>query len=415
MVMPELQMPTGRQAKQGVEPGRDGSALWGWAAAAVWLWLMVILTGAALLLSDWALPGGLRLSVSRAVFQATSAATLTGYPTVPAIAELRPAGQAVVVAVAYVSATLTLVLGAVLVRAWTGLAVRLFTVVAVAAVMPMAAVVVGAVAVPSSPWQGAVLGLGAVSHSGLQVSNLPSGDWRVVAVLLPLSAAGAVGAAVVLDVLLGLFRRGHRCTDLTRWTVTLSCLALYVLAALIWWATPVPGSAMESGAGAVVRAIVSASWLSGWGYNPEPGAALPRGLLVAGMAVMWLGAGVGAASGGVGWYVLVVWLRGVVAVLRGRGLTPVSCRCSAVAAVWVLGQAVLTVVTLVALLHTEPQLAFERVLLLSVGSVSLAGVTTDPVSVVGPGLMVMSLAMVAGRLWSWAGLWWMWRVSVENG
>ncbi|MFN4243913.1 MAG: hypothetical protein ACK4PI_11845 [Tepidisphaerales bacterium] len=86
-----------------------------------------------------------------------------------------------------------------------------------------------------------------------------------------------------------------------------------------------------------------------------------------------------------------------------------------VASVWLAGQAVLTVLVLVVLLQTEPQLAFDRVLLLAVGSVSLAGVSADPVAVVGPGLLVMSGAMVAGRLWSWGMLWWMWRVTVPAG
>lgn len=379
-----------------------------WCVAAAWLWMMGLLASAALLLSEQALPGGIRLSAVRAVFQAVSAGTLTGYATVPALRELKPYGQAVLLTTAYLSATLTLVLGALLTRRVAGLSVSRWAVAAVAAAMPALGLLLGAVCWPSRPWDGAVLGLSAVSHSGLAVEVLPAGDVRVVGVLLPLALAGGVGAVVVVDVWLWLTRRGHRCRPLTRWTVVGACVVLWGLTTVVW---------LSGGAGwsELPRSAVRAAADGGWGYPAEGRLAGGRGAVVLMMAAMWWGVGVGAASGGVGLYVAAVWLRGAVSALRGGPADRVAMRPWGVASMWLAGQAVLTAAVLVALLQTEPQLAFDRVLLLAVGSVSLAGVSADPVAVVGPGLLVMSGAMVAGRLWSWGMLWWMWRVTVSAG
>ncbi|MFN4244379.1 MAG: hypothetical protein ACK4PI_14215, partial [Tepidisphaerales bacterium] len=281
-----------------------------WCVAAAWLWMMGLLVSAALLLSEQTLPGGIRLSAVRAVFQAVSAGTLTGYATVPALRELKPYGQGVLVITAYLSATLTFVFGGLLARRVAGLSVSRWAVAAVAAAMPAVGLTLGAVCWPSRPWDGAVLGLSAVSHSGLAVEVLPVGDVRVVGVLLPLALAGGVGAVVVVDVWLGLTRRGHRCTALTRWTAVGACVVLWVLTAAVWL----------SGGGEwaeLPRAVVRAAADGGWGYPVEGRLAGGRGVVVLMMAAMWWGVGVGAASGGVSLYVAAAWLRGAVSALGG--------------------------------------------------------------------------------------------------
>ena len=95
--------------------------------------------------------------------------------------------------------------------------------------------------------------------------------------------------------------------------------------------------------------------------------------------------------------------RGVRDVLRGR---PVP-RPFGIAAVW-LGLFLLTLfIGILLLATTDPQIASDRLLFLCCSALANVGLSHDPVSITGPGLIVLSLLMLAGRLGSLGVLWWM--------
>lgn len=371
-------------------------------SAAGWIWLMAVLAVASLLLSEAALAGGIRLSPSRALFHASSAATLTGFTGVPAVGDLRPYGQRLVVGLGYGSATLVLVLGAVVAKRLAGLRVGDGVVVAVAAGLPAVGMGLGAVL---GGWEGAVAGLGAVSHSGLQVGVSEVAIPVVLGLLMPLAAVGGMGAVVVVDVWLRVVRRGHRLTDFTRWTLVGGAVVWLALSGAFWVGTT----------GGLTRAAAVSATAMGWGFPLEFAGAWPRVMQLMVMVACGLGLGVGGAAGGVGVVTGVVAVRGMWGLARGGRVEPDWVRVGGAGALVVAGFMVLMSVTLGLLLYTEPQLAFDRVLMLAVSSVSCAGVSPDPVGVVGPGLMVMSGAMLAGRVWGFVGLWWMWRCASGGG
>jgi Trk-type K+ transport system membrane component len=105
----------------------------------------------------------------------------------------------------------------------------------------------------------------------------------------------------------------------------------------------------------------------------------------------------------VGVTTVAVLVRSVVMGLRGRSpgrgfygsLVYVAC--------WVG----LAGVTWLALLSTEPQMQADRLLMLASSASANSGLVHDPVSVVGKGLMVLSAAMVLGRVLSLSYLWWL--------
>ena len=60
-----------------------------------------------------------------------------------------------------------------------------------------------------------------------------------------------------------------------------------------------------------------------------------------------------------------------------------------------------------ALAAGQPQMPADRLIFLTISAVSNVGLSHDPISIVGPGLFLLSLLMLAGRLAPLAVLWWM--------
>ena len=62
--------------------------------------------------------------------------------------------------------------------------------------------------------------------------------------------------------------------------------------------------------------------------------------------------------------------------------------------------------TTIALLGCEVELTSDRALFIAVSAVSNVGTSHEPLSMVGPGLYILSAAMVFGRFLPLAILWW---------
>ena len=78
-----------------------------------------------------------------------------------------------------------------------------------------------------------------------------------------------------------------------------------------------------------------------------------------------------------------------------------------IAFVWLMCFLVVLLIGILALSTSEPQIAPDRLLFLACSALGNVGLSHDPVSITGPGLIILSFLMLAGRLGPMAILWWL--------
>jgi Trk-type K+ transport system membrane component len=89
--------------------------------------------------------------------------------------------------------------------------------------------------------------------------------------------------------------------------------------------------------------------------------------------------------------------------LRGKAVG----RSVALAATWLWVYVGMAVVVLILLLATVPQVPADRLLFEAISALSNVGLSHEVVMIVGPGLDILSAAMLLGRLAPLGILWWM--------
>jgi Trk-type K+ transport system membrane component len=119
--------------------------------------------------------------------------------------------------------------------------------------------------------------------------------------------------------------------------------------------------------------------------------------------LMAIGAGSAGTAGGLKVTNLIVLGRGFRQSLREA----VPGKMFGIACTWLGCYVLIAVACWILLLQFEPQIPADRLAFLSVSAVSNVGLATETVSIVGPGLYVLSVAMLLGRLAPIAMLWWM--------
>lgn len=363
-----------------------------------WGWLMATLGGIMALLSEGVLPGGVRLSVPRAVFHAVSASTLTGFTVSQGLEEFERFGRLVVLGLTGVGATCALVLGGLAARRVAGLKSSDVAVVFTSFALLAAALVLGLAI--TSPAGGLVPGLqatvGALANSGAHLYR-PGGTAATLhAVLLPLSWLGGLGAVVLLDVLSRLTGRSPRLTDYTRAALAL-CAAVFVVLTLLF----VLGRGQGASLASIATAAALAGTVTGYGLPIEFSAEWPRALQQLSGLAMAAGLALGGTAAGVGVTTLAAIATAAVRGLRSRRPGALL----AVSLAYVVAYAAVTFAVFLLLVSTEPQITGDRLLLLATGATANASVSHEPVSIVGAGLFTLSFAMLAGRALSLAGLW----------
>jgi Trk-type K+ transport system membrane component len=117
---------------------------------------------------------------------------------------------------------------------------------------------------------------------------------------------------------------------------------------------------------------------------------------------MAVGASSAGTGGGIKITTLAVLFTGLLHTFRRRQ----PGRLFAVAATWVGIYCLIAFLCLIALLVTQPQLAPDRLLFMSISALSNVGLSKDPISLTGPGLYILSITMLLGRLIPLAILWW---------
>lgn len=391
----------------GSDVGRP-TAQSGWADPALttslyvgWGWMMLTLAGVMLLIGDGVLPGGRRLGVTLAVFHAVSASTLTGYTHTQSVEEFTTWGRGVMLGLTLSGALAVLTIGGLAAKRVARLAVRDSTLLLTTLALLGGAMALSLLFRPAGDdLVGGLLSfVSAAANSGLHTTP-PDVIWpQLHTVLLPLAYLGGLGPVVVIDAWLVLTRKGHRLSTYSRLTLSAGAAVFLLLTGMFYLTGP---AEMGAGGSALARATaVAGSVASGWGVPVEYANAWPRAVPVLAVLAGATGLAVGAASGGVGATTLAVVVSGLVRGGRGKAVGRLFFLSLALAVAF----AGLAVGTYLLLLTTEPQLQADRLLLLAVGAPANASISDDAVSVVGPGLFVLSLAMLAGRVLTLTAVW----------
>ncbi len=120
------------------------------------------------------------------------------------------------------------------------------------------------------------------------------------------------------------------------------------------------------------------------------------------IALMMIGAAPGSAGGGLKVTTVFELFRGTGRALRRQ----LPGRLFGIALAWLGLYLLILAGTLLALLALQPDLPADRLLFIAASAVSCVGLSHDPISMAGGGLIVLSIAMLLGRLVPLAILWW---------
>ena len=245
----------------------------------------------------------------------------------------------------------------------------------------------------------------AFGNSGLWLGHFPSITMpQTFLVLLPLTVLGGLGLPVLIELSDRLFGG----PPLSRYSrLVLALTSFFYLGGTL----------------ALVLAQIPAAWNGGWSawrltLASSSIAAIntrsaglpfqsPAAFTAAGQWIMMLLMLIGASSAGTasGLKMTTLWQlgRGIRDIFRGR----LPHRITGIAAIWLLAFLTVLLVGILALSSTDPQIAPDRLLFLACSALGNVGLWHDPVSITGPGLIILSFLMLAGRLGPMAILWWL--------
>lgn len=381
------------------------------AVAALLGWLLLTIIAPFALRSGRIVAHGNETTYDRAIFTSISGSTLTGFQQTMGLREMRVAGiggPILLLVLTFAGSMMTLIVGGLAAARLLRMPHTASQIVWAAATAVMLTTLGGAAALAAwgQPVFEAIFhSTCAFANSALWLGPMPQAKTgSTFFVLLPLVFLGGLG----LPVLIELTDRLFGAPPLSRHSRLVLRLAgiLYIggLIALILAQTP---AAWNGGWFAWRNTLASCSVAA---INTRTAGIpfdSPAVFTVAGqwilMALMLIGGASAGTASGLKTTTLWQLARGIRDVLGGR---PVP-RPFGIAAVW-LGAFLLVLFTGVLLLATtDPQIAPDRLLFLCCSAIANVGLSHDPVSITGPGLIVLSVLMLAGRLGSLGVLWWM--------
>ncbi len=366
-------------------------------------YVLMLAAGFFVLRQPWVTVKGNSLSPDRAVFATINAATLTGFTERLAINDYTVGGQIVIFVLTLAGTFFALLLGAWAVARITRLeysdariAGATGIVIALAALLGVA----GLWGPTVTPFAAAFNGISALGNSGLYSGKLPAAHfWSVHVILLPLALLGGWGIAVLLEIFNGIFHLRPLSTH-ARVTLLMSGV-VYLAGTLALFAAFAPWQSntqyfYANASAAAINARTAGFAFTNVGAMPRVGQWIVLGLML-------IGAGSGSAAGGIKLTTIYVICGGVRRALRGATVG----RLFGVAMVWITIYFALVIATLLALLATQPEMPADRLLMLAVSAASNVGLAHDPITLVGPSLFVLSLAMLLGRTLPLIVLWWL--------
>lgn len=343
------------------------------------VWVIMLVLGFLAINVPGALGAQNAVAPERGIFTAVNASTLTGF----AQGFARPgdfshAVQWVFIGQILAGALLTLIGGGTLVARLLKLphSTRDIAIASLALIV-LSLVIGGASVGPDESLLHAMeRGLGALAGAGETIATPPASDDLILhAVFLPLGVIGAMGSVVALELWHAVFHRrrlsGH----------VLRVLAMVALAYLVgmFLLVPLLGGYAKSSL-LLSNNLVAAA--IGIGSNATPLAQLPRGADWILLAVAFFGVGTLGTQGAFA----LAWTKTVPERFLIKLLQWVGCELA------------IMLVALVLLLQAEPALTPDRAVVLVVNAALNVGLSHAPVSITGNGLLVLSAAMIVGRL-----------------
>jgi hypothetical protein len=403
--------------------GRDAPPLN--ALVALWITLLFFGWGAlslptlnpTLASSFGVLPAGSTIGPDRGLFMSASLLTLTGFEQGFArTADLNWRGWTIVATLTAAGSLVWTTLAGACVSRIAGLGFRWTSILLTNAAMLGAAAVLGAGISRDESWAGVMGGaldaLGAMAGSGLFVTPTTTSSPHLHLLWAPLGVVGVLGPVVVLDVL----RRftGGRTISRFSWLAMGGVAASFLVGMLIFvvqlmpaghLALSDPGRYQAERSTAIVNASAAATNVRSPGQFVTSPGDWPRPAQWLAVPLMMLGGVAGGSGTGVGVLSVAVLAWGLWRSWTGAA----PGRVFAAALLWTAAYVVAFFLTLLGMITTQPQMPGDRCVLLAASALSNVGLSPDPVSTTGNGLLVLTLAMLFGRLgllwvlWSAAG------------
>lgn len=363
-------------------------------------YVLLLVLGTLTFHSPAAMPRGNEMGWDRAVFSAVNAGSLTGFQPFVTAAQYMWLGRA---------ATFVLIIGGILFALIAGgmLAVRVLRlpyglgqIVGSAVTCIAVATFLGAMFAgePGQPLAGVFSGAAALGNCGLTLGPAPGlMDWRTQLILLPLAVGGGLGLPVLMQTagwLGGRNRLDGQTRTVWAWTAGMYLLGVALFAG-VRYLDPA-GWSGTAGLGAALGAASAASLdTRTFGLPLSFAAMFPAvSLQWIAMPLMAIGASSAGTGGGIKTTTVHVLFGGVRRAFGGRS----PGRLFGIAAVWIGVYGLCAFACVIALLITQPQMAADRLLFLSISAMSNVGLSKDPISMTGMGLYILSAAMLAGRL-----------------
>ncbi|MGH7214516.1 MAG: hypothetical protein ACREIT_07120 [Tepidisphaeraceae bacterium] len=386
-----------------IEDGGAGASLARWLLSA---YLLVLVAGFFVLRSPIAMVRGNELSFERAVFATINAGTLTGFQqTIETDTYLWP-GQMAVLVLTWAGALFSLVAGGTAVARITRLPFTEGEVARTALLLTFGASVLGAVPLVfagRSVLAAIFQATSAFGNGGLVMGRHEgAGGWPMHIVLLPLAVVGGLGVTVLME----LWRRqplSRHARTVLAWSA-----GLYLFGVVLLLLLQTPWDAAGGWPEALVLSSAASLDARTLGMPIDLGTLSRAGQWML-MGLMVIGAASGGTGGGLKVTIIPLMILGTRGALAGR----TGGRVLGVALAWAGVYALVVIVSLLALLATEPQMPGDRLLFVAVSAASNVGLSHDPISITGAGLHVLSVTMLLGRLAPVAVLWWMAKTTPE--
>ena len=355
---------------------------------------ILIVGGYLLLRSEVATVRGNELGPDRALFAAVNAVTLTGFQQSLGIAEYRPAGQMIILALTIGGSLVSLIVGGRLVSLILRLPYRSGQIATAAILLHAIAIFAGGMfarAPAGNAFVGMFHGVSALANSGLAMNDLPGPDTASTQLLLlPLGVVGGLGITVLLE--LWSYARHRRPLSKHAVVVLAGSAAIYLIGTVLIAIAHVTGGTPASDA-----LIAGTTWTLNSrtiGLPFDSAGSVARTVQWIVLLLMMIGAASGSAAGGIKLTTLAVLGDGVRSALRGKTVP----RIVGIGGVWFLLYVGVAFISFLLLLWLVPQLPADRLLFIAVSAMSNAGLSHDPLAIVRESLYLLSATMMLGKV-----------------
>lgn len=392
-------------------PAGRGPRTGGWLALALVLAYLVAIVAVAVLLhiAGVAMRGN-ETTWDRAIFTSINAASLTGFQQTVGIREMSAAGSSgplILLALTFAGTLTSLIVGGLAAARILGMPHTPTQIVWAAVLTVLLTTVVGAAALSGagrSIFEAVFQSASSFANSGLWLGQTPSiTSVATFLVLLPLAVLGGLGLPVLIEVTDRIFG-GPPLSRHSRTVLALAgCFYLGGLIVLVLAQTP---AALGGGNAAWRNTLISCSVAAINTRSAGLPVQTPAAFTAAGqwllMLLMLIGAAPAGTAAGLKTTTLFQLGRGIRDALAGRTMH----RVVGIAAVWLCSYLLVLLTGFLLLLSVAPQIPADRSLFMACSAIGNVGLSHDPISNVGSGLLVLSGLMLFGRLAPLAILWW---------